>query len=146
MPDQKKPNLMDLTTLVTSDYPDLADESEDKPESDMLAQMDHDAIRQFLKRQGYDVHKHRSAKAAISQANDVAGKEKTHRLCPHRPAPRPAIRHRRNGKEPLDHCRGITGGLDEQTRLPPPRHLTSETLACSKRLAVWPAVFGPTLP
>ena len=58
-----------LTALVTSDYPDLADESEDKLENDMLAQMDHDAIRQFLKGQGYDVHKHRSAKAAISQAN-----------------------------------------------------------------------------
>ena len=76
MPDQKKPNLMDLTTLVTSDYPDLADESEDKPENNILDQMDHDAIRQFLKRQGYDVHKHRSAKAAISQANDVAGKKR----------------------------------------------------------------------
>ena len=36
MPDQKKPNLMDLTTLVTSDYPDLADESEDKPENNIF--------------------------------------------------------------------------------------------------------------
>ena len=76
MSDEKKPDLMDLTALVTSDYPDLADESEDKPENDMLAQMDHDAIRQFLKRQGYAVHKHRSAKAAIAQANDVAGKKR----------------------------------------------------------------------
>ena len=67
MSDQKKPDLMDLTALVTSEYPDLADESEDKSENDMLAQMDQDAIRQFLKRQGYDLHKHRSAKAAISQ-------------------------------------------------------------------------------
>ena len=39
MADQKKPDLMDLTALVTSEYPDLADESEDKPENDMLAQM-----------------------------------------------------------------------------------------------------------
>ena len=78
MSDQKKPDLMDLTALATSDYPDLASESEDKPENenDMLAQIDHDAIRQFLKRQGYDVHKHRSPKAAISQANDVAGKKR----------------------------------------------------------------------
>ena len=65
-----------MTAIVTSEYPDLADESEDKPENDMLAQMDQDAIREFLKRQGYDLHKHRSAKAAISQANDVAGKKR----------------------------------------------------------------------
>ena len=82
MSDQKKPDLMDLTALVTSDYPDLADESEDKPENDMLAHMDHDAIRQFLKGQGYDVHKHRSAKAAISQANDVAGKKDSPLMSP----------------------------------------------------------------
>ena len=92
MSEQKKPDLMDLTALVTSDYPDLADESEDKPENDMLAQMDHDAIRQFLKGQGYDVHKHRSAKAAMMPSDSFSRDRAT--TCtsialPRRPSPRP---------------------------------------------------------